>query len=85
MTNDPLFELGTLLRRAAPPEPVKGFRGVQIDDPRLADILAPEAPLLCLYEGTLHGEGRFGCHRSSVCSGRTSQTDGCSSGVLTDR
>jgi gluconolactonase len=30
---------------------------VQIDDPRLADVLVPDAPLLCLYEGTLHGEG----------------------------
>lgn len=57
MTTDPLLELGTLLRRAGPPRPVEGFRGVQIDDPRLADVLSPEASLLCLYEGTLHAEG----------------------------
>ena len=48
---------GRLLRRAGPPRPVKPFQGVQIDDPRLARVLSPEAALLCLYEGTLHGEG----------------------------
>ena len=48
---------GRLLRRAGPPKPVAKFRGVQIDDPRLADLLSPDAPLLCLYESTLHGEG----------------------------
>nr|WP_241771164.1 SMP-30/gluconolactonase/LRE family protein [Acidisphaera rubrifaciens] len=48
---------GRLLRRAGPPQPVASFRGVQIDDPRLAEVLSPDAPLLCLYEGTLHGEG----------------------------
>jgi gluconolactonase len=30
---------------------------VQIDDVRLTAVIAPEAPLLKLYEGTLHGEG----------------------------
>jgi gluconolactonase len=48
---------GRLLRRAGPPESVAGFQGVQIDDACLAVVLAPEAPLLQLYEGTLHGEG----------------------------
>ena len=48
---------GRLLRRAGAPVPVEGFPGVQIDDPRLAEVLSAEAPLLCLYEGTLHGEG----------------------------
>ena len=48
---------GRLLRRAGPPKQAEGFRGVQIDDPRLAEVLSPEAPLLQLYEGTLHGEG----------------------------
>jgi gluconolactonase len=48
---------GRLLRRAGPPKPVAGFRGVQIDDPRLAEVLSPDAPLLELYAGTLHGEG----------------------------
>jgi gluconolactonase len=36
---------------------VEDFAGVQIDDPRLAQVLSPDAKLLCLYEGTLHGEG----------------------------
>jgi gluconolactonase len=48
---------GRLLRRAGPPAQVASFRGVQIDDPRLAEVLSPDAPLLCLYDGTLHGEG----------------------------
>jgi gluconolactonase len=48
---------GRVLRRAGPPTPVKNFPGVQIDDPRLAAVLSPDAPLLCLYEGTLHAEG----------------------------
>ena len=48
---------GRLLRRAGPATLVERFRGVQIDDTRLAAVLAPEASLLCLYEGTLHGEG----------------------------
>jgi gluconolactonase len=48
---------GRLLRRAGPARLVERFQGVQIDHPRLAEVLAPEAPLLQLYEGTLHGEG----------------------------
>ncbi|MGI4797739.1 MAG: SMP-30/gluconolactonase/LRE family protein [Janthinobacterium lividum] len=48
---------GRLLRRAGPPKPVSGFPGVQIDDERLAAMLSREAPLLVLYEGTLHAEG----------------------------
>ncbi|MGI4803043.1 MAG: SMP-30/gluconolactonase/LRE family protein [Janthinobacterium lividum] len=48
---------GRLLRRAGPPEPVFGFQGVQIDDERLSAVLPREAPLLVLYEGTLHAEG----------------------------
>ena len=48
---------GRLLRRPGPPRHVESFRGVQIDDPRLAEVLSPGARLLCLYEGTLHGEG----------------------------
>ncbi len=48
---------GRLLRKAGPPEPAAGFAGVQIDDPRLAAVLPADSPLLCLYEGTLHGEG----------------------------
>ena len=57
MAEDTSLLPGRLLRRAAPPEPVKNFPGVQIDDPRLAEVLPAEAPLLRLYEGTLHGEG----------------------------
>lgn len=48
---------GCLLRRAGPASIVGHFRGVQIDDARVAAVLAPKAPLLCLYQGTLHGEG----------------------------
>ena len=48
---------GRLLRRAGLPEDVSNFPGVQIDDPRLAEVLPSSAELLCLYEGTLHGEG----------------------------
>ncbi len=57
MNTDDAFLPGRLLRRAGAPKPVAKFPGVQIDDPRLADVLSPDAPLLCLYEGTLHGEG----------------------------
>jgi len=46
-----------LLRNAGPPTTVKAFRGVQIDDRRLSMVVSPDAPLLTLYEGTLHGEG----------------------------
>ena len=57
MTADRPLLPGRLLRRAGPPKRVENFQGVQIDDPRLAEILLPNATLLCLYEGTLHGEG----------------------------
>lgn len=57
MTEDTTLLPGRLLRRAAPPTLVKAFQGVQIDDPRLAAVLSEDAPLLCLYEGTVHGEG----------------------------
>ena len=46
-----------LLRRAGAPGLVPGFRGVQIDDDRLRAVLSPDAPLLELHDGTLHGEG----------------------------
>lgn len=48
---------GNLLRRAGPPNVVAGFHGVQIDDDRLTGVLSPDAPLLSLHEGTVHGEG----------------------------
>ncbi len=57
MTEDMSLLPGRTLRRAGPPEPVADFQGVQIDDPRLAAVLSPDAPLLRLHEGTLHGEG----------------------------
>ena len=57
MTADRSLLPGRLLRRPGPPKPVATFQGVQIDDPRLAGILSPAAPLLELYAGTLHGEG----------------------------
>lgn len=48
---------GRLLRRAGDAELVEDFRGVQIDDSRLADVLPGDVALLRLYAGTLHGEG----------------------------
>lgn len=57
MPDDTTLRTGRLLRRAGPPEPVQGFAGVQVHDPRLAEVLSPDAPLLCLHEGTVHGEG----------------------------
>ncbi len=57
MSQDVSLLPGRLLRRSGPPEAVETFGGVQIDDPRLARVLSPEAKLLRLYDGTLHGEG----------------------------
>lgn len=48
---------GHLLRHAGLPDKVADFRGVQIDDDRLAGVLSSDAPLLLLHEGTIHGEG----------------------------
>lgn len=48
---------GRLLRRSGPAERAKGFRGVQIDDDRLAAVLPPDTPLLVLHEGAIHAEG----------------------------
>lgn len=48
---------GRLLRGIGPPSEEKDFCGVQIDDERLSMVLSPDAPLLTLYEGALHGEG----------------------------
>ena len=57
MVQDTSLLPGRLLRRPGPPEPVKDFPGVQIHDERLNGVLSADATLLCLYEGTLHGEG----------------------------
>ncbi|MGH6992909.1 MAG: SMP-30/gluconolactonase/LRE family protein [Caulobacteraceae bacterium] len=46
-----------LLRRAGPPTRLEGLAGVQIDDARLSKVVPPEAPLLALHLGTIHGEG----------------------------
>ena len=46
-----------LLRAAHPPQPVDAFRGVQIDDARLAAVLSADTPLMLLHEGTVHAEG----------------------------
>ena len=46
-----------LLRRAAPPEAVEGFTGVQIDDERLEPVIERTSPLLRLYADAVHGEG----------------------------
>ncbi|RYY17912.1 MAG: SMP-30/gluconolactonase/LRE family protein [Alphaproteobacteria bacterium] len=56
MSDDSLLP-GRILRRAGPPKPVDGFRGVQIDDDRLATVLPGATPLMIYYEGTLHAEG----------------------------
>jgi gluconolactonase len=45
------------LRHAGSPETVANVRGIQIDDDRLTAVLSPDALLLKLYEGTIHGEG----------------------------
>jgi gluconolactonase len=45
------------LRAAAPPWPIDNAASVQIDDPRLADVLSPDAQLIALYQGTVHAEG----------------------------
>ena len=55
MTNDLLPS--RTLRHAGEAVSIPHWRGVQIDDQRLADILSPGAGLLKLYEGTIHGEG----------------------------
>lgn len=46
-----------LLRRPGPSTAVADWRGVQIDDERLAAVLSPDAALTMMYEGTIHGEG----------------------------
>jgi gluconolactonase len=48
---------GRLLRKPSPPDIFEDFRGVQFDDVLLSEVLAADAPLLALYEGTIHGEG----------------------------
>lgn len=37
---------GRLLRRAGPPQAVKGFQGVQVDDAGLSKVVSADAPLL---------------------------------------
>lgn len=48
---------GRLLRQAGPTKSVEGFRGIQIDDGQFSKVVSADAPLLMLYEGTIHGEG----------------------------
>ena len=50
---DPL-KPGRVLRRAGSSRTIEA--AVQIDDPRLAAVLASDAILTCLYEGALHAE-----------------------------
>ena len=57
MSQDESLLPGRLLKRAGPPKPVEAFPGVQLHDERLAEVLSSDVKLLCLYEGTLHGEG----------------------------
>lgn len=48
---------GGLLRRPGRPQNDQSFKGVQIDDARLADVLPDDAKLLVLHEGAIHAEG----------------------------
>jgi len=48
---------GTLLRHPGPPKILTDAKKVVIEDPRLSDVLDPEAPLLCLYEHATFSEG----------------------------
>jgi gluconolactonase len=48
---------GHLLRRPGAIRHADRFRGCQIHDPRLAEVLSPDAPLLVLHEGAIHAEG----------------------------
>ncbi len=57
MPQDTSLLPGRLLRKPGPPKPVENFAGVQVHDPRLTEVLPADAQLLCLYKGTLHGEG----------------------------
>ena len=57
MDSNPSLLPGRVLRRAGPPKKLEDFAGVQIDDPRLAEAISPDAAMLILHEGTLHGEG----------------------------
>jgi len=50
-------EVGRTLRHPGPPENLSAWPGVQISDQRLAAALSPEASLVVLYDGTVHGEG----------------------------
>ncbi len=52
---DALIPNPTVLRRAGPP--AEQPAGVQIDDPRLAEVLDPQATLKVLYDQLLHSEG----------------------------
>ena len=47
---------------------VEAFPGVQVDDPRLEEVLSADAQLLCLYEGTLHAEGPIWAPSKVCCS-----------------
>lgn len=48
---------GRLLRRPGPPRAAENFPGVRIESGRLAEVLAPDAPLWVLHEGAIHAEG----------------------------
>ncbi|MGE7204880.1 SMP-30/gluconolactonase/LRE family protein [Sphingomonas sp. NPDC019816] len=48
---------GHLLRRPGAIKHADNFPGCQTDDPRLAEVLSPDATLLILHEGTVHAEG----------------------------
>ncbi|MBE7211647.1 MAG: SMP-30/gluconolactonase/LRE family protein [Gluconacetobacter diazotrophicus] len=57
MADTDALSTGRLLRRPGPPRLSRGFPGVQIDDPRFAEVIGEDAQLLVLHEGASHGEG----------------------------
>ena len=48
---------GLILQRSGPPKTIAATGTVVIEDPRLEDVIAPDAPLLCLYEHATFSEG----------------------------
>ena len=78
MRPDPSLLPGRLLRRPGHPSPWRLFPACRWTTHGLAEVLSPDAKLLCLYEGTLHAEGTgLGPGQGVACSGRTCPTDGC--------
>ena len=69
MTHQSLLP-SSILRRPGAVSPDPSFKGVQIDDPRLAEVIGADAALLVLHEGAIHAEGPAwqGSHRRLLFS-----------------